>query len=594
MVTANIAVELDEKVYMSKDGIIVDNPNHDKNNIICDKEPNLPLGLPCSQQIVHPEYLLFFDETGCNTNQKKDGHNGGQKFGCGRGTTPKQISSTSDKHFTLLGLTAGTGEAVLCVIIFASERTEGVVANWAEGIDITIDPVKDENGEIVIGEVNFGEGKYFPSGPTCKFRGKNIPYLPLASPSGGITGLLLVEILKYLDSYNIYDCQVGEPSSFLIVDGHESRLNPIFVEYITNPDHIWHVNLGTPHATSYWQVGDSSEQNGLFKMLLTEAKKELVNFKIKHGMPIYLGSEDIVPLVNKAWGKSFGNIETSRKAIAARGWNPLNRNLLLNKEIKATMTNNEDCEYNTGVANENSTSSNITSNSTITAESEETTTTTTIKNIKNNLPLILNTSDGVSGMCFQKLVQHCLKHGGIDRNRENLEKGESIRETFAAAKRISSGIMVRRGIHEVNEPNIASVIKGNQIKIKEQQDDLMRRRRKEIKERIDTITKLRLTKPCVSEWNQKECGAFIQYKKRKGDSKMPKSLKDLRARCVIIEGRSSPDCSVHDSDESDDDNDDIQTCNNTSSLMFDRNHAEIGDFCETLKDAVQSTIVAKI
>ena len=117
-------------------------------------------------------------------------------FGCGRGTTPKQISSTSDKHFTLLGVSAGIGDAVLCVTIFSSERTEGVYANWAEGIDIMTNPVKDENGEIIIGEVNFGEGKYFPSGPKCKLRGKEIPYLPLASPSGGITGLLLFEILK--------------------------------------------------------------------------------------------------------------------------------------------------------------------------------------------------------------------------------------------------------------------------------------------------------------------------------------------------------------------------------------------------------------
>ena len=79
-----------------------------------------------------------------------------------------------------------------------------------------------------------------------------------------------------MDSFDLYDCQLGGPSPFLI-----------------------DVNLGTPYAKSYWKVKDASEQNGLYKILLGEAKKELVDFKIKHGLPIYLRSEDIVPLVNK-------------------------------------------------------------------------------------------------------------------------------------------------------------------------------------------------------------------------------------------------------------------------------------------------------
>jgi hypothetical protein len=83
--------------------------------------------------------------------------------------TPKQICSTRDCHFTVLGLTASSGNPVLCVVIFASDKSNGVVANWTEGIDIMVDPVKDESREIILSEINFGEGKYFPSGPTCNF-----------------------------------------------------------------------------------------------------------------------------------------------------------------------------------------------------------------------------------------------------------------------------------------------------------------------------------------------------------------------------------------------------------------------------------------
>jgi hypothetical protein len=236
MVEAGIAVRLDDKLWMNSSSNTV--VNEEKQ--LCsefDLDPEKPLGLQCDSKLIHPQYLLFFDETGCNTNQKKDGHNGGEKFVCARGTTPKQMVSTSDKHFTVLGLTAATGEPVLCVIIFASDK-EGVPANWATGIDIMVTPHFDEEGEIdLTDEVNFGTGKYFPSGPTCLFRGKNVPCLPLSSPSGSITGELLVAILSYLDSLKIYERQEGDPVPFLVVDGHDSRLSPVFVDYITNPAH---------------------------------------------------------------------------------------------------------------------------------------------------------------------------------------------------------------------------------------------------------------------------------------------------------------------------------------------------------------------
>ena len=61
---------------------------------------------------------------------------------------------------------------------------------------------------------------------------------------------------------------------------------------------------GVPYATSYWQVGDSAEQNGMFKMKLGEAKRKLVSL--------------------------------NSKAIAEQGWYPPNRNLLLHKDIRKT------------------------------------------------------------------------------------------------------------------------------------------------------------------------------------------------------------------------------------------------------------------
>jgi hypothetical protein len=37
-------------------------------------------GLPTQYGLIHPDYVLFVDETGKNTKQKTDSHIGGQKF----------------------------------------------------------------------------------------------------------------------------------------------------------------------------------------------------------------------------------------------------------------------------------------------------------------------------------------------------------------------------------------------------------------------------------------------------------------------------------------------------------------------------------
>ena len=79
-------------------------------------------------KITKPEWILFADESGFNTSQKKDGHVGGQKFVVERGTTPQTMASTTDHKFTLLPFTSASGEAVCCAIIYQGKGT--VPATW--------------------------------------------------------------------------------------------------------------------------------------------------------------------------------------------------------------------------------------------------------------------------------------------------------------------------------------------------------------------------------------------------------------------------------------------------------------------------------
>jgi hypothetical protein len=83
-------------------------------------------------------------------------------------------------------------------------------------------------------------------------------------------------MLKLIDSQNVYKQKDGlQP--VLVLNGHHSRLKLPFLKYINNPDHLWTVCLGAPYGTHIWQVVDSSELNGFFKIALSKAKVEYLS-----------------------------------------------------------------------------------------------------------------------------------------------------------------------------------------------------------------------------------------------------------------------------------------------------------------------------
>jgi hypothetical protein len=166
-----------------------------------DEEINYSSGLPTRFKLTHPDYLLFVDETGCNTSQLNDGKVGGEVFtmpkNCGDAAAP--AGATTDIHFTILPFISGTGEPVLCSIIFKSEQDiKDIPLNWKLGIDLAV-----ENGDAeVIKKVGRG-------GPTCFYKGKEIPCFYGTSPKASITSQLLADMLKYLDTLGIYDQSVA-------------------------------------------------------------------------------------------------------------------------------------------------------------------------------------------------------------------------------------------------------------------------------------------------------------------------------------------------------------------------------------------------
>jgi hypothetical protein len=84
------------------------------------------------------------------------------------------MASTTDHKFTLLPFTSASGEAVCCAIFFQGKGD--VPSTWRTGVDHNVTPILTDDGEIDL-ELNFGEGKYYPGGTTCKYNGKVVDCL---------------------------------------------------------------------------------------------------------------------------------------------------------------------------------------------------------------------------------------------------------------------------------------------------------------------------------------------------------------------------------------------------------------------------------
>ena len=421
MTESGVARKLDNPIYMDREYNVT--------------SPGQSFGTECTHSIEHPNYCLVVDEVGSNLSQKGDGHVGGQKYVCARGTIPQVKVQHSERHFTLLGFTALSGEPVLCLIIISGVREH---LNIETGIDPTKPILGDVNDETFIDQ-NFGPGKLFPGGPTCKFGGKEIPCMVRWSPKGGITSQILADSLAHIDSFDVFDRSTGK-IPFLLLDGHNSRFDLPFLEYIMDDAHRWTVCIGVPYGTAIWQVADSKEQNGSYKIALTRAKKQMLDAKLAlHIEPASLCATDIIPLVNQAWSLSFARVELNKKAIAERGWGPLNRNLLLYKEVQHTMTKQERESF-IGTLHNNPPLISVDINSdNSTAVSDLSNVSQKFLNSRHHQKVIaLNYSSGNSAMVLDTIVAETDLREARERNRLKKIEGQTITSKLNDVKSVTA------------------------------------------------------------------------------------------------------------------------------------------------------------
>jgi hypothetical protein len=506
-------------------------------------DPDCTFGLPTKYRLLKPENVIFVDETGKNTNQKSDGQIGGQRYivsvnGCCNGS----LGSTTDMHFTVLCFTAATGDPVMCAVIFKSEKSiQEIPLSWRYGIDVTKDMKEGEN-EVQLFLNNCGPDEAMSGGPQCFFKGKNIPCFTGCSPKASITSQMLADMLKAMDDHELFDRSDGS-RPFLLLDGHHSRLELPFLDYIHGPGHEWTTCIGVPYGTHFWQVADAEEQNGCFSIALTKAKKKLFDLKPFHKKGFF--PSDIIPLINLSFQESFGNKINAKNAINHRGWNPLNYALLKHPQLLDTELH----------LNDNASSSN---NSSICTTSNDTVT---------NLSY-LNLTKGVAGDVLQKLVFHASRDEGILRSMNEKkrirDRQQDRQEQLRKCMRLTSGFLASNEHYQLTT--------GVRDKIKEKltMKEECERNRNENKEKRRKIFNTKYlnarTKAINNEAGLLACDLHIllRHHRRNDDSPIGKTVKDQRAQWQLRRHRLFEDLiPSNESDES------SQNNTSTSTSVFD-------------------------
>ena len=367
----------------------------------------------------------------------------------------------------------------------------------------------------------------------------------------------------------------------MLLDGHGSRFQLPFMEYIIDNSHPWVVCIGVPYGTSLWQVADSKQQNGSYKMALYKAKKELLEQKMHYMIdPLTLVPTDIIPIVNKAWDASFVNIDNNMTAIRDWGWNPLNYALLDHEDIKATMTGNDIVHYESLLKTNKETTNTAAITESINSASSLTISDVTGITSPNFDGRFLSPPAPVNEVCFstqmnfkagqsQKVLESLIHHHDLTQARENIRnnksQGDLMKERAGEIKKLTAmynfkniGCRIGKDSLQLTQQMNEERLQKEQRRIleKEKKDEMKRKKvEMELKKRIakekerfetrkrkyDEVIALNLPDDKLSN---RQLNDLINHKKLKNDTFITSKMKknDLIELWKSMKNRPTPTC----------------------------------------------------
>ena len=241
--------------------------------------------------------------------------------------------------------------------------------------------------------------------------------------------------------------------------------------------------------------------------------------------------QEIIILVNYAWEQSFARIDCNRTAIVERGWFPLNRNLLLDKQLRSTMTTEEqDEEAGEGVILPYTASDNY-------AIIDETAPTIDVQ----YLPPVAahqkpNVQNGMAAWCLDAIVANQDLMESRLRIKKNREDGQSMSEKLKNIKRMTAATMFLCGTTRLGE-DIKDSVQRSFLNHAEKQAESQRNAEEAHRKNIQAYDDVMALNLSPTSWNVSQLKVVLKPLKTKDDGAMPALKADLLAKWYLWNGR---------------------------------------------------------
>ena len=161
-------------------------------------------------------------------------------------------------------------------------------------------------------------------------------------------------------------------------------------------------------------------------------------------MPPTITSDEIIPMINYAWQHSFAKVSSNKDAIAERGFNPYNCALLLNKEIRATMTKEQ--RTNEKIVIPIQLKENY-------IEIDDDSPTFEMKYLKKEEKIdpSLNLSQGFGFECIKQIISSNDLNEAREKIKKEKEIGQSVEERIKEIKNMSAGTLFLAGSVKIGQ-----------------------------------------------------------------------------------------------------------------------------------------------
>ena len=264
-------------------------------------------------------------------------------------------------------------------------------------------------------------------------------------------------------------------------------------------------------------------------MTSVDIKKSIVQCKEEMHYPSpTIEAYDIINIVNYAWSKSFAVESSNQTAIAERGWNPYNRNLMTYPIIRASMTKEE-------AANELLDASKIVLPIQKRVEITDLidTLTPTIDPRYASKPVpdvkkVANFSHGTASFYLKKIVMQQDLHEARSRIKRNREEGKCLVDRVREMKSITAGRLFHAKSSRVGQ-TILQVYKENMAMQEEEDNERANNAAITYRAAKDAADTLLATGIEISKMSNAQLKALLAPLKTKDDGAMPTRKKDMIA-----------------------------------------------------------------